>query len=96
MEFNLDTFGKMMDEFIEKEKIIMQVTIPENSLDAEVIDNVGAGATMQLYICLNALTSILVDIEKDFDKFGGVDMDKMLDSLLDMIKKDVLARRGDK
>lgn len=94
-DFTIDSFGEIMNKVIHECEIIMQVKIPENSDDAEVIDNVGAGAVMQFYILLQALTTIVTEMEKEFDKFGGVDMDKMLDEILKLVKRDVMAKRGE-
>lgn len=86
---NLDTLGEIMDEFLFENEIILQVTLPPNSENAELIDNVGAGATMQFYIITKALTQVLNDMEKTFDRIGGADMDKILDEILELVKRDV-------
>ena len=91
---NLDTLGEIMDEFLFENEIILQVTLPQNSENAELIDNVGAGATMQFYIITKALIQVLNDMEKTFDRIGGADMDKILDEILELVKRDVKNMRG--
>lgn len=86
---NLDTFGEIMDKFLFENEVVLQVRLPENSEEAKVVDNVGAGATMQFYIVTKALAQVIGNMEKDFERIGGADMDKILDEILELVKRDV-------
>lgn len=92
--FDLDTFGEMMDRFLFENEVVLQVRLPENSEEAKVVDNVGAGATMQFYIVTKALARVIGNMEKDFEIIGGVDIDRMLDEILELVKRDVKNMRG--
>ena len=90
-KLDLDTFGEIMDKFIEEAHIQMLIEIPENSMELEFKDNIGAGPVLQLYILINALTGVLIEL-CDPDKLG-LDPDNLEDFLgetLEMVKCEVV------
>lgn len=89
----LDKFGAIMDEFIKENEIIMQVKMPEGSIEPEIRDNVGLGPVTWLYIVLNTLPKIFDQLTKDV---GDLDVDKFLDSVWEMLKAEVMEKRGEK
>ena len=60
-KLDLDSFGKIMDEFIEKSRIGLLVTKTENSKKWKV-EGVGCGAVMDFYVLLNAMEPIFVQM----------------------------------
>lgn len=44
---------------------------------------------MQFYIITKALAQVIGNMEKDFERIGGADMDKILDEILELVKRDV-------
>lgn len=88
-ELNLDTFGKMMDEFIEKNEIRMLITMPEGSIEAEIEDNCGNASVLQFYIVLNVIESIAKKMREDMGNIDAYKWAQVVDSLTDLIKKDL-------
>ena len=48
-ELDLDKFGDIMNDFLEKNEIRMLVTLPEGSIEPVVEDNVGLGSTVHFF-----------------------------------------------
>lgn len=90
-ELNLDTFGEMMDEFIKSAEIHMLISIPEESIEAKVNDNCGNSSVLQFYIALNAIESITKKMREDMGIVGASEWMQVVDSLTDLIKKDLCA-----
>ena len=88
-ELNLETFGEIMDKFIEDNNIQLVVEIPEGSSEPSVIDNTGCGSVMQFYILLSAMEMVILDVlrvaDTDPDKY-----EQLIDSLLQLIKEDIM------
>lgn len=55
MEFNIDTFGEIMDDLLKKHEVCLLVTLPAGTLEAELTDNTGCGPVIRFYILLWAL-----------------------------------------
>ena len=85
---NLDSFGKIMDGFIEQSKCGLAVTKEEGETEWTVHGS-GCGAVMDFYIFLNALEPIYLDM---LDQMGGkMDPEKLADALSDEMRKCMLA-----
>ena len=54
-ELNIDTFGEIMDDFIEKNHIQMLIDIPEGTNEPQIKDNAQLGGVVQFYILLDKL-----------------------------------------
>ena len=94
---NLDSFGKIMDEFIEQSKCGLAVT-KEAGETEWTVHGAGCGAVMDFYIFLNALEPIYLDM---LDQMGGkMDPEMLADALCEEVKKSLVAavddRRGKK
>lgn len=89
----LDKFGNIMDEFLEENEIIMQIKMPKGTIEPEIKDNMGEklGPVVWLYIVLNTLPMIFDKLTKDV---GDIDAEGFLDSIWDMLKAEVMERRG--
>ena len=88
-ELNLETFGEIMNKFIEDYNIQLVVEIPEGSSEPSVIDNTGGGSVMQFYILLSAMEEVIPDAlraaDTDPDKY-----EQLIDSLLGLMKEDIM------
>ena len=87
---DLDKFGEIIDDFLKKEEVCMLVKLPEETLDAEVEDNIGAGSVMQFYFLLQAFESIGKQMRKDMGIVDREDWKNVVDSLTGILKKDLL------
>lgn len=91
-ELNIDKFGEMMDEFLLETDVQMLIRMEEGTMQPDIQDNIGAGPVMQFYILLHALEEVI----DSFFATGLFDPDKkedLIDSLLQLVKKDVLERK---
>ena len=88
------TMGKILDKFIEENEVILQIKLPENSMDVVVTDNLGMSAVLRLHIMLCALSNVLIDVVKDCERLGGVDIDKLIDDLSELVKRDIKDKEG--
>lgn len=90
-KFNLDSFGKIIDDFLEQNVIHMMLTLPEGTLDVQVQDNTGLGSVVQFYILLNSIKTICKSMQTDMGIDGkSPELEKIVDTLLDMIRNEML------
>ena len=91
-ELNLDTFGEIMDEFIEKSDCKMLIEFPEGKKDPIVTDNMGGGPVLAFYFILKAITPTLRDLLAMLSEKGSEDFDKekLADTLLEMVKAEIM------
>ena len=95
MQLDLDSFGKIMDDFIEKSRIGLLVTKTENSKKWKV-EGVGCGAVMDFYVLLNAMEPIFLRMidEMKASKIG-INVEKTAGAMAEMIRE-TLIRAGKK
>ena len=90
---NLDSFGQIMDGFIEQSKCGLAVTKEEGETEWTVHGS-GCGAVMDFYIFLNALEPIYLEM---LDQMGGeIDPEKLADVLSEEMRKCMLAAADDR
>ena len=89
-ELNLDTFSKIMDEFINEAHVQLLIDMPEGTIEANVKDNIGGGGVMQFYIILNAVESIFKDMCEQMEL---TDTDKLADSLVELLRDSIKGTR---
>lgn len=92
-ELNLDTFGEIMDKFINDAHVQLLIDMPEGTTDAVLKDNTGMGAVMQFYIILNAVETIYKDMLKQMDLNDSDDT--LIDSLLNLLKESIKGKGED-
>lgn len=92
-ELNLDTFGEIMDKFINDAHIQLLIDMPEGTTEARLKDNTGMGSVMQFYIILNAVEAIYKDMLNQMDIKDSDDA--LLDSLLDLLKQSIKGKEED-
>lgn len=87
-EFNIDTFGEIMDEFLKRAPVQMLIEMPEGTIEPEITDNVGLGGVVQFYILLQSLCPIYKEMH---DKFLDHSRhEQFIDGLLAVIKSDLM------
>lgn len=87
-DFDIDTFGAIIDKHLKKNEIKMLIEIPEGTMEPEITSSFGI-ATMDLYILLHAMRKTLAQVMID----GNVDPDnkgEMISAMIDMIKADLI------
>lgn len=89
-KLDIETFGEIVDEALKKNEVRMAVVMEKDSLEPEIMDNVGGGPVMQLYMTMHILKKVLDDT---WTQMKGLDPDKkgdFLDEILEIIKDEVL------
>ena len=90
-ELDLDKFGEIMDDFLEKNEIQMLITLPEGSIEPVVEDNVDLGSTVHFYILLNSIGTVCQQMQKamDIDK-KSEEWANVVHVLLKMVEAELL------
>lgn len=90
-KLDLDSFGETIDRFLKENEVQMLLTLPEGTLDIQVMDNTGLGSVVRFYILLNAIGPICGAMLKDMGIDGkSKEWEKTVDTLLGMVKKEIL------
>lgn len=90
-EFDLDKFWEIMDDFLQKNKIRMMITLPEGSIEPVVKDNVGLGSVVHFYILLTSIGTVCEQMQKDMgiDK-NSAEWANVVHALLKMVEAELL------
>lgn len=84
---NLDSFGEIMDKFINDAHVQLLIDMPEGTTDAKLKDNTGMGAVMQFYIILNAVEAVYKEMVEQMElEDDGTLIDALLELLRDSIE----------
>lgn len=86
---DLEKFGEIMDEFIQKSKVGIAVTKEEES-EKWTVHGAGCGAVMDFYIFLNALEPIFLNMLDEMEKVGGIMPEKLAETLCDVVEKSLI------
>lgn len=93
-QFTLETFGEIIDKFLEENEVRMLLTLPAGSKDVQVEDSTGLGCTVRFYILLNAIKPIVADLQKHVGiPLKSREWEKVVDALLQMVKEEMLANQ---
>lgn len=91
-ELNIDTFGEIMDEIIEKTDIKLLIEMPEGTQEATVT---GTGiATLDFYIQLKAIIPTLAQVIRDMGGKKELDVEGVLDGVFEIMKHDIIEKLG--
>lgn len=95
-KLDLDSFGDIVDKFLEENEVEMLLTMPKGTQTVQVKDNVNLGPTVQFFILLNSITTIC----KEMRTLLGIDTaspewERMVNVMLGMVKSDILAEDED-
>ena len=91
-KLDLDTFGEMMDEFLNQFDCQMLITIPKGTDRPEIKENMGIGPIGALYFILKAITPITKETFRVLDERGGESFDKegLADAICELIKAEIM------
>lgn len=91
-ELNLDTFGEIIDEFLDANDVKMLITIPKGTNRPAVKDNIGIGPVGAFYFILKCIAPIANDMFSLFgDKSGeAFEKEKLADALCDLVKNEIM------
>ena len=89
---NIDTFGEIIDEFLDANDVQMLITIPKGTNRPAVKDNVGIGPVGAFYFILKCIAPIANDMFSLFDDKGGeaFEKEKLADALCDLVKNEIM------
>ena len=89
-KLDIDSFGEIMDDFIEQSACGLVVYKKEGEKEWTV-DGSGCSSVIDFYIYLNALEVIYLRMLKEMTKAGGIDAEKLAGALCDELKKSMIA-----
>lgn len=97
-QFNIDTFGKIMDDFLKKNDIQLLVELPEGTIEPELTDNVKMGPVIQLYILVASIGPVIRNIWNMTEGDGSPMMkpgseEEFVDGILKLVKEDILEEK---
>ena len=93
-ELNIDTFGEIMDKFIEDNPIQMLIEMPEGTIEPEIADNVGMGSVIQFYILMHALEKVSsgMILRQLKGMLDPTKIEDVIDGMLDLVKNSIMSR----
>lgn len=90
-KLDLDTFGEIIDKFLEENEIRMLLTMPKGTQKVQVMDNVNLGPTVQFYIMLNSITAICKELRNQLGiDTASPEWEHTVNVMLGMVKRDIL------
>lgn len=95
-KLDLDSFGDIVDKFLEENEVEMLLTMPKGTQTVQVKDNVNLGPTVQFFILLNSITTIC----KEMRTLLGIDTaspewERMVNVMLGIVKREILTEDED-
>ena len=90
-ELNIETLGKIIDQFLTENEVNMLITLPKGSLDVQIQENIKLGSVVRFYIFLNCIKPIVEGFAKEaeIDKTSA-EWEGIVDTYLAMIKKEII------
>lgn len=89
-ELNIDTFGEITDEFLEKTHVMLLLESEEGTRRFTCRDNIRAGSVLKFYALLQAFETVAKEMYADIDKIGGLNKEKFVNDILDLLRKGLL------
>lgn len=91
-KFDLDTFGEIVDKFLEENEIRMLLTMPKGTQTVQVMDNTRLGPTVQLYIMLQGIMPICKEMQNQLGiDAASPEWEELVYSTLAMFACDMLS-----
>ena len=84
---DIETFGNIIDEFLEKSHVQMLLDMPEGTQHVTIKDNTQMGPVVQFYILLKALPAVYRGFSELID---GTKEEAFIDTTLELVKKEIL------
>ena len=88
-KLDLESFGEIMDEFIEQSAVGIAVSKEEGE-KVWTIHGAGCGSVIDFYIYLNGMEPIFLAMLDEMERVGGIEAEKLVDSLLGELRKGLL------
>ena len=85
----LDSFTKIIDDFLTKNNVKMLVEMPEDTQDVTVTDNIGAGSVVTFFILLKVLPPVMGQMVADMG-VDGSRREGLVDAFLKMVKDELM------
>lgn len=90
---NIDTFGEIIDGFLEENHVQMLLDMPEGTRDVTITDNTGMGPVVWLYILFCALVEAIMAFEKE----AGAKLDReFVRAILEIVEGEIMKRKKEK
>lgn len=83
---DLDQFGEVMDNLLRDNEIQMLITMPKGTQEATIVDNLGLGGVVQLYICLNGIEAA---VKNCAEFWKDADAEKIASAIAGLVEKDI-------
>lgn len=94
MNMNIDSFGEIMDKFLEDNDIAMLIEMPKGTLKAEVKNNCELPGIVDLYILLNALPSVFECVFEMIENDNKHDQRYLVHEMMWMVEYGLIERLG--
>ena len=94
MKMDIDSFGEIMDGFLEENEIVMLIEMPKGTLKAEVRNNCGMSGVVDLYILLNALPSAFETVFDQIENDNKTDQRTLVHDMIKMVEDELVERLG--
>ena len=94
MNMDNDSFGEIMNKFLEDNDIVMLIEMPKGTLKAEVKNNCELPGIVDLYILLNALPSVFECVFEMIENDNMSDQRNMVHKMMEMVENVVVERLG--
>lgn len=87
---DIDTFSKIIEEFLVKQDVKLLIEMPEGTNEAKYSLNIGGGPVIGWFILLNAMKPVIMDVISYFDNTEGTaDIDGLIDSMMEIAGEDI-------
>lgn len=95
-KLDLDSFGDIVDKFLEENEVKMLLTMPKGTLYVQVEDNVNLGPTVQFFILLNSIEAICKELRNQLGiDTASPEWEHTVDVMLGMVKREILTEDED-
>ena len=91
---NIDSFGEIMDKFLEDNDIVMLIEMPKGTLKGEVKNNCEMPGIVDLYILLNALPSAFECVFEMIENDNASDQRNIVHEMMEMVENKFVKRLG--
>lgn len=91
---DIDSFGEIMDKFLEDNDIVMLIEMPKGTLKAEIKNNCEMLGIVDLYILLNALSSVFECVFEMIENDNASDQRNIVHEMIEMVENELVKRLG--
>ena len=89
---DIDSFGAIIDEFLDNNDCQMIITFRKGNPVPEIVDNMGAGPVLAFYFILKAITPTFSSLCNMISGNGteGFDKEQLADAMCDLVKAELM------